>query len=427
MDASVTAVAGSTRAMNYDAYQAQQDFLAPFQAGARIYGDFLRGVQGFLPPFMRMPGMTAALDIFAGARTTHVRPPFGFDAVQMGERTVGIREEAVLSTPFGTLLRFRKDGDPVQPKVLVVAPLSGHFATLLRGTVATLLPDHDVYVTDWHNAREVPVSAGRFGFDECIEHVMRFLETMGGRAHVLAVCQPAPIVLAAAALMAEDGNPATPASLTLMAGPIDTRVNPTRVNELATSKPIAWFERELISRVPLRYAGAGRPVYPGAVQVAAFMSMNMERHRQAYSDQFRNLVTGDTGKAETHRRFYDEYLAVMDLPAEFYLETVRLIFQEHALATGTMTWRGRPVRPAAIRDTRVLTVEAERDDICAVGQTAAALDLCTGLPDGMKRHHLQGGVGHYGVFNGRRWATEIYPVVRETIAAAEEALAPRPA
>lgn len=402
--------------MNYDAYQAQQDFLAPFQAGARMYADFLRNVQGIVPPFLGVAELTAALDLFSGARTTHERPPFGLSLVAMGDRMVPVREEIVASTPFGDLLHFRKDINIEQPKVLVVAPLSGHFATLLRGTVATMLPDHDVYITDWHNARVVPTISGRFGFDECIEHIMRFLEAMGGRPGVVAVCQPAPIVLAATALMAEDDNPSTPSSLILMAGPIDTRIKPTKVNELATSHPIEWFERKLIARVPLRYAGAGRLVYPGATQVAAFMSMNIDRHRQAYTDQFRNLVSGDTGKADNHRRFYDEYLAVMDLPAEFYLETVRTVFQEHALAKGTMTFQGRPVHLEAITDTRLLTVEAERDDICSVGQTSAARALCSRLPDTMKASHVQEGVGHYGVFNGRRWASEIYPKVMQTIA-----------
>ena len=401
--------------MIYQAYQAQQDLLGPFQDIARHSSGFLRQLHGSVPDFFQLNRLTAALEIFGEARPTHKRPPFGFESVAVGNRIVPVPEEAGATTPFGTLLRFRKDTDLPQPKVLVVAPMSGHFATLLRGTVAVMLPEHDVHITDWHNARDVPASAGRFGFDECIEHVMKFVEIMGENTHVLAVCQPAPIVLAATALMAEDDNPATPRSLTLMAGPIDTRVNPTKVNQLATSRSIEWFEQNLISRVPWRYAGAGRKVYPGVVQVAAFMSMNLERHQKAYADQFRNLVTGDTGKAEAHRRFYDEYLAVMDLPAEFYLETVQTIFQDYSLAEGKLTWRNRMVRPEAIRRTSLLTVEAERDDICSIGQTSAALDLCRNLRPTLKRHHLQTGVGHYGVFNGRRWANEIYPLVREVI------------
>ena len=404
--------------MIYQAYQAHQDLLAPFQIAAKGVSGVLQQFRGVLPggPIEQI---AAALDIMGGYRTTHERPPFGIASVRVGNRDVAVREEVVHATPFGTLLRFAKDADRAQPKLLVVAPMSGHFATLLRGTVATALPDHDVHVTDWHNGRDVPVSAGPFGFDAFVEHVALFLRRMGPGTHVMAVCQPAVAVLAAVALMSEDGDPATPRSMTLMGGPIDTRSAPTKVNELANSQPIEWFERNLISEVPWRYRGAGRRVYPGAVQLTAFMSMNLDRHRKAYADQFDNLVRGDAESAEAHRRFYDEYLAVMDLPAEFYLETVSKVFQQHLLPRGALRVGGRLVRPERIRDTALLAVEGERDDICAVGQTAAALDLCSGLKPSMKRHHVQEKVGHYGVFNGRRWATEIYPVVREVVAANE--------
>ncbi len=322
-------------------------------------------------------------------------------------------------TPFGTLLRFAKDAEAKQPQVLVVAPLSGHFATLLRGTVQTLLRDHDVYVTDWHNARDVPLSAGAFGFDDYVEHVMRFIEILGTGTHVVAVCQPCVQVLAAAALMAADDHPAQPASMTLMAGPVDVRINPTEVNDLANSKPLSWFEKELIHAVPDRHAGAGRRVYPGFIQLFAFMSMNPQRHTRQFQDYFTHLVRRETDKAETIRSFYEEYLAVLDLPAEFYLETIRIVFQDALLARGELTYRGRPVTPSAIRRTALLTVEGERDDICALGQTAAAHDLCTGLRPFRKRHHMQVGVGHYGVFSGRKWDGQIYPIVRNHILASE--------
>jgi polyhydroxyalkanoate depolymerase len=278
-----------------------------------------------------------------------------------------------------------------------------------------MLPDHDVYITDWHNARDVPLAAGRFGLDEYVEHVMIFLRAMGPGAHLMAICQPCVAALAAAALMAEDDDPATPHSLTLMAGPIDCRISPTEVNRLATSKPIEWFERNLISIVPFRYPGALRKVYPGFVQLSAFMNMNLERHIGSFRSFFDDLVNGELTKAAATRKFYEEYFAVADLPAEFYLETVRVVFQEYALAKGEMQWRGRTVNPRAIRRMALATVEGERDDICALGQTLAAQDLCSSLKQFMRTHYIQAGAGHYGVFSGKRWVSNIYPVVREVI------------
>jgi len=307
----------------------------------------------------------------------------------------------------------------VQPRVLVVAPLSGHFATLLRGTVRTMLPEHDVFITDWHNARDVNLAHGRFGFDEYIDHIVSFLEKISPGAHLVAVCQPCVAALVAAAVMAQDGNPAQPRSMTLMAGPIDTRVNPTKVNELAVSKPIEWFERTLIATVPMRHGGAFRRVYPGFVQLVAFMSMNMDRHVKAHRELYEHLVNGEVEKAAATKMFYDEYFAVLDLAAEFYLETVRLVFQEHALPLGRLEWHGRRVEPKAIRRTMLLTVEGERDDICAVGQTVAAHDMCGGLRPYLKRHHMQAGVGHYGVFSGNRWNNQIYPIVKNVILASD--------
>jgi poly(3-hydroxybutyrate) depolymerase len=321
----------------------------------------------------------------------------------------------VLALPFGTLLHFRREGVAGQPPMLLVAPLSGHFATLLRETARTLLQDHDVYVTDWHNARDVPLRAGSFGLDEYIDYMMRFLAAIGPGVHAMAVCQPCVAALAATALMAEDGHPATPRSLTLMAGPVDCRANPTQVNRLATGRPIRWFEQHLISHVPAPHRGFMRRVYPGFVQLAAFMGMNLERHRQAFRSLYQHLVAGETAQADTIRAFYDEYLAVNDLPAEFYLETVEKVFQTFELARGELRWRGRRVDCGAIRRTALLTVEGERDDICAVGQTVAAHDLCTGIRPYRKAHHVQTGVGHYGVFSGRKWNQQIYPRVRDTV------------
>jgi polyhydroxyalkanoate depolymerase len=293
--------------------------------------------------------------------------------------------------------------------------MSGHFTTLLRGTVQTLLRDHDVYLTDWHNARDVPLMEGQFDLDDFIEHIMRFLEVLGAGAHLVAVCQPTVGALAAVALMAADGNPAQPATMTLMAGPMDTRVNPTKVNELATSKPIEWFEHNLIGVVPLRFAGGLRRVYPGFIQLAAFMSMNPDRHAKAFRDLYQYLAEGNIEKAEPILTFYHEYFAMMDLPAEFYLQTIAAVFQEHLLPLGKLMYRGRFVEPRAIRRTALLTVEGEKDDICAVGQTLAAQDMCGGIRPYMKEHHMQAGVGHYGVFNGRRWDNQIYPRLREFI------------
>jgi polyhydroxyalkanoate depolymerase len=301
--------------------------------------------------------------------------------------------------------------------VLLITALAGHFSTLLRNTVRSLVADHDVYVTDWHNARDVPLDEGRFGFDDYIAHVISFLEHIGPGAHVVAVCQPCPAALAATSLMAAAGNPAQPRSMTLMAGPVDTRVNPTKVNDLAHSKPLSWFESNVITTVPFRYPGAGRRVYPGFLQVTAFVSMNLPRHVSQHISLYNNLMQGQEKQADVIKDFYDEYLAVLDMPAEFYLETVDAVFQRELLARGELTWRGQPVEPAAIIGTGLLTVEGEKDDICGVGQTLAAHDLCTGIRPSQKLHHLQPGAGHYGVFSGARWEQQIYPVVRAFIRA----------
>ena len=405
--------------MLYQAYQAHSDIMIPVRkwAGAalRTLGQPLAGIADNAV----LRNLTAAYELIARAGLTHARPPFGVDGVTVGNREIAVNERAALSTPFATLLHFKKDIDVPQPRVLLVAPLSGHFATLLRGTVRTMLPEHDVYITDWHNVRDVPLMHGRFGFDDYIAHLIRFLEAIGPGAHVVAVCQPCVAVLVATAVMAQARDAAQPSSMTLMAGPIDPRVNPTKVNKLARSRPIEWFEQNLLATVPWRYPGAFRRVYPGFVQLAAFMSMNIERHMKAHRELYDHLAKGEHEKAQVTKAFYVEYFAVLDLTAEFYLETVRLVFQEHALPTGKLQWQGERVEPRAIKRTMLLTVEGERDDICAVGQTAAAHELCSGLRPYLKRHHMQAGVGHYGVFSGNRWSKQIYPLLKNVILASE--------
>ena len=404
--------------MLYLAYQTQADIMEPVRKFARAGLDAL-GPLAATHELKMLRNVTAAYELIARAGLTHTRPPYGIDSVPVGNREVPVTEEPVSVTPFGTLLRFRKDVELAQPKVMIVAPLSGHFATLLRSLVRTMLPEHDVCITDWHNARDVGTEHGPFGFDDYVEHLIRWLETLGGGTHVVAVCQPCVQVLAAASVMAQMKSPAQPRSITLMAGPIDTRINPTKVNELAMGRPIEWFERNLIAQVPTRFTGSGRKVYPGFVQLAAFMSMNLERHRKAHIELYEHLANGHPEKAKPTIDFYDEYFAVLDLAAEFYLETVQWVFQEARLAKGELTFRGRRVDPTTIRRTALLTVEGERDDICALGQTASAHDLCTGLRPHMKRHHMQAGVGHYGVFSGRKWDGQIYPIVRNLILASD--------
>ena len=401
--------------MLYQAYQAHHDATLPLRALAKSALPALNlAVEG--PTHVAgVRELAAACEVFALAALTHQRPDFRIRTIVVGEREVTVHEEIAYATPFGTLLHFKKDLPQPGPRVLIVAPMSGHFATLLRETARTVLADHDVYITDWHNARDVPLAAGTFGLDEYIEHIIEFLAAMGPGSHVLAVCQPCVPALAAVALMSEDRHPATPASMVLMAGPIDCRISPTKVNRLATDKPIEWFEKNLIGVIPLRYAGAFRRVYPGFLQLTAFMNMNLERHVEAFRGLYDSLVTGETEKANATRAFYEEYFAVADLPAEFYLDTVQHVFQEYALPQGRLEWRGHTIDPRAITQTALLTIEGERDDICALGQTLAAHDLCTGLRPYMRTHYVQAGVGHYGVFSGRRWNSSIYPVVRDVI------------
>jgi polyhydroxyalkanoate depolymerase len=401
--------------MLYDAYQFQDDLIGHFRNAARLATN-----HSPWPLFTDAKrAFDAGMEMVSRFTLTHTRPDFGITSVRVGNRDVPVKEEVVLSFPFGDLLHFAKDVDAPQPKVLVIAPLSGHFATLLAKTCTTLLRDHDVYITDWCNARDVPLAAGKFGVDEYCEYVISFLEEIGPGAHILAVCQPCVQALAAVSVMSEERHPATPRTMTLMAGPIDTRESPTEVNKLAMGKPLSWFKQTVISRVPRRYKGAGRRVYPGFLQLTAFVAMNVERHRSQHQKLYEHLANGDVAEAKKIKDFYDEYFAVLDLTEEFYLETIDRIFQRADLATGNFTYRGRKVDPAKITRTALLTVEGGRDDICALGQTAAAHDLCSSLRPHLKRHHLQANVGHYGTFNGKRWENEIYPVVRNFILAME--------
>jgi poly(3-hydroxybutyrate) depolymerase len=406
--------------MLYVVYEAQRAALDGVRRAARAAVhtlDLLPAAVAELDPVRRV---RAAHQIFADTAVTHERLPFRIDKIGVGPDVVAVQEQAVARTPFCTLLHFAKDlpdDAPRQPRVLLVAPMSGHFATLLTGTVRTLLPDHDVYITDWHNARDVPVEHGPFGLDEMVDHVIGFLQVLGPRAHLVAICQPCVPALAAVAVLAEDRNILQPASMTLAAGPVDVDVSPTAVNALARAVPPSWFRETAVTAVPPPHAGAGRLVYPGFLQLTGFVAMNPQRHLDAHVSLYEALVAGDRGRVRATREFYDEYLAVADLPAEIYLDTIEQIFRDNRLARGTLTWQGRPVHPERITRTGLLTIEGEHDDICGPGQTMAAHELCTRVPAYRRRHHLQPGVGHFGVFSGRRWEGQVYPAVRGFIAA----------
>jgi polyhydroxyalkanoate depolymerase len=406
--------------MIYQAYQLLADLLAPLQAAtdSAAASCTVSPMLAHQPQFARE--WCALLEWSTLVRLRHERPPFGIDTVRVNGGSFAVSEEVVLATPFCSLLHFRRDVAPGQPRVLLIAPLAGHFASLLRVTAATMLADHDVYLTDWRNARDIPLSCGRFGFDDFVTQLIATLGWLGPGTHVVAVCQPTVATLAAVALMAEDRDPALPRSMTLMAGPIDTRINPTRINELAVRTPLAWFETNLIDTVPACFEGAMRRVYPGFAQVCAFLSLNLDRHIASLIHAYQYKLDGETAKAEAIRAFYADYFATMDLPAEFYLETVSRVFQQHALPRDCLTVSGRRVDLRAIRHTAMLTVEGENDDICAVGQTEAAQELCSELPSNLKSHYVQTGVGHYGVFAGRRWATQVYPLLRKIIHETEQ-------
>jgi poly(3-hydroxybutyrate) depolymerase len=399
------------------------DLHSAMVAPARLMAETVNHVfsHPFVPAAYTRMGraIAASTEIFERATRRHGKPEFGIAEIAVGDTRVPVREEVVVAKPFAELRRFVKQGDvPAgQPRVLLVAPMSGHYATLLRDTVAGLLPAHDVYVTDWINACEVPLAAGSFDLDDYVDYVIEFLTRLGPGAHAIAVCQPSVPVMAAVAIMAAAGHPATPASMTLMGGPVDTRMSPTKPNRLAGSRSLKWFERSVISSVPMLHRGAGRRVYPGFLQLTGFMSMNLDRHVGSAMKHFQHLVRGDGDSAQAHRKFYDEYLAVMDLTAEFYLQTIDIAFQRHLLPRGQWVSRGRKVDAKAIATTALMTVEGELDDISGPGQTRAAHGLCASLPAEKHRHLFVPGVGHYGIFNGSRWRRMILPEVAAFIAA----------
>lgn len=406
--------------MLYQMHEFQQAAITPMRVMAQAMYQFYS--HPLLPTsYTRLArSMAAGADVFERVTRRYIKPTFGLKTTTVNGAEAEVHESTQLCLPFCNLLHFERwvDGQPAgtdQPTVLVVAPLSGHYATLLRGTVEALLPDHQVYITDWANARDVSFFHGPFALADYVDYVRILTQFLGPNVHVLGVCQPSVPVLAAASLMAEDGDPSRPASMTLMGGPIDTRINPTTVNQYAESKPFSWFEENVVHTVPVAYHGRGRRVYPGFLQLSGFMSMNMDRHMDAHLRYYRHLIQGDGDSAEQHRQFYDEYLSVMDLPGEFYLETVNQVFQEHLLPRGGLEVHGRRVRPGAIRDIALMTVEGERDDITGLGQTEAAHKLCANLPERMRQHYVQPKVGHYGIFNGRRWREHILPRVRAFI------------
>jgi poly(3-hydroxybutyrate) depolymerase len=407
--------------MLYNAYELQRSMLAGASALANFSAGMLNNPANPFAYFGGGPVLASALEVFAHASAPRGKPAFDIDHVLVGDRDVAVIEEVALRKPFGQLKHFRKVGAPGGPKLLIVAPMSGHFATLLRGTVERMLPGADVYITDWRDAKQVPLSDGKFDLDDYVDYVIEFLETIGkagygSRPHMLAVCQPSVPCYAAAALMSADKNPHRPATLTLMGGPIDTREAPTAVNTLATERPHAWFEQNVIATIPGNYPGAGRRVYPGFLQLAGFMSMNLGNHMMSHYEMFKHLVEGDGESADATKEFYEEYRSVCDMTAEFYLQTIDVVFQDHALPKGTMEHRGRVVDAGAITDIALLAVEGERDDISGLGQTKAALTLATNLPDSEKRYLMADGAGHYGIFNGSKWRNIIAPVVEQWIA-----------
>jgi poly(3-hydroxybutyrate) depolymerase len=404
--------------MLYDAYEVQKSLLAGASKMASMGAGWLSNPANPFGYGSLGPIAAASLDVFAHASAPRGKPEFNITDVQVGKNAVAVEEHVVLRKPFGQLKRFCKvDVDEQGPKLLIVAPMSGHFATLLRGTVQRMIPKHDVYITDWRDARNVPIEEGSFDLDDYVDYLIEFLETMGPGSHVLAVCQPSVPAYAAVALMNADKNPAAPKSLTLMGGPVDTREAPTAVNTLATERPYAWFQRNVIATVPMIYPGAGRKVYPGFLQLAGFMTMNLGSHLVSHWEMFKHLVVGDDESADATRDFYDEYRSVADMTAEFYLQTIDVVFQRHALPKGEYMHRGGRVDPSKITKTALLAIEGERDDISGIGQTKAALTLATKLADGKKQYLMAKDVGHYGIFNGRKWRERIAPVVEKFIAA----------
>ena len=404
--------------MLYDAYEVQRKWLAGASQLANMSSNWLNNPANPLSYSSAGPIAAAALEVFAHASAPRGKPDFGLDETMIDGRKVAVHEEIALRRPFGQLKHFVRDGAPAgQPRLLIVAPMSGHYATLLRGTVERMLPGHDVFITDWRDAKLVPTDAGTFDLDDYIDYLVAFLDHIGPGAHMLAVCQPSVPAYAAVALMNADKHPATPRTLTMMGGPVDTREAPTAVNTLATERPHSWFQRNVIATVPAEYPGGGRQVYPGFLQLAGFMTMNLGSHLVSHWEMFKHLVVGDGDSADQTQDFYEEYRSVCDMTAEFYLQTVDTVFQRHLLPRGEMMHRGRRVDPGAITRTALLAIEGERDDISGIGQTKAALTLATHLKPAKKKYLLAEGVGHYGIFNGSKWREVIAPVVEKWIVA----------
>jgi poly(3-hydroxybutyrate) depolymerase len=406
--------------LSYFLHEASLALIAPARAASEAARLFFKNPANpaAWTPFGR--SVTAACDVFERSTRRYEKPEFGLTTTRVGDETVAVNEEIVWDRPFCRLIHFARDlpaSAPRQPRLLVVAPMSGHYATLLRGTVEALLPHHDLFITDWADARMVPVASGQFGFDDYVDYVIAILRHLGPNTHVIAVCQPSVPVAVAVACMEAAKDPASPSSMILMGGPIDTRESPTAVNLLAEERGTSWFRRHCITRVPFPYPGLMREVYPGFLQLSGFMAMNLDRHISAHWDYYRHLVQNNGDSAEKHREFYDEYLAVMDLTAEFYLETVDRVFVRHLLPKGEMLHRGKAVNLADIRRTGLMTIEGEKDDISGVGQTQAAQRLCVNVPAGKRVHYLQKDVGHYGVFNGSRFRREIVPRIQQFILA----------
>lgn len=399
----------------YQIYEMTHAVVAPLRAASHVARVALNNPVNPWSYSYPARATSAALEVFEGLTRQYGRPDWDIDRIAADGVSVDVTRQTVQRKPFCKLKRFlREDRKPGElPRMLVVAPLSGHYATLLRGTVRTLVEDFEVYVTDWADARDVPLAVGPFHLDDYIRYIIEFLRELGPDMHVLAVCQPGPSVLAATALLSEDDDPCVPATVTIMGSPIDTRLSPTEPNRLAKTRPLSWFENNVILRVPFPHAGFMREVYPGFLQLTGFMTMNLDRHLTAHSTLYQNLVSGDGDSVAAHRKFYDEYLAVMDLPAEYYLDTIRVVFQEHQLAEGIMHCGDRRVDPGAIRRTALMTVEGENDDISGIGQTQAAHALCHNIPEHKRVDYIQPGVGHYGVFNGSRWRAEIAPRIRD--------------
>ena len=404
--------------MLYTGYEIQKNWLAGASYLAQIQANWLNSAAN---PFSYLGGgsvVASALDVFAHAAMARGKPEFGLGTTFIDSRPVAVTEAIECRKPFGQLKHFVRDGAPKdQPKLLIVAPMSGHYATLLRGTVERMLPGHDVWITDWRDARDVSMKDGHFDLDDYVDYLIGFLEHIGEGAHMLAVCQPSVPCYAAAAVMSADRHPCRPKTLTMMGGPIDTREAPTAVNTLSTERPHSWFQQNVIATVPAHYQGSGRKVYPGFLQLGGFMTMNLGNHMNSHWEMFKHLVVGDDDSADATKEFYGEYRSVCDMTAEFYLQTVDVVFQRHLLPKGEMMHRGKRVDPAAITDIALLAIEGERDDISGVGQTKAALTIATKLSEAQKKYHLAPEVGHYGIFNGSKWRDNIAPVVEDWIAA----------